>query len=139
MRWSYSAPEQKLFIFDGRTSWLYVPEDHQATVHTITDAERRDLPFLVLTDAAALERLFVVRESRVGSEIISQLAPRSGRGVVRSLSITTSAADGRIHRLEYTDADGNHTVIEFSRFQPDRPAADAFTFTAPKGVEVIRN
>src|ERR1700730_2349157 len=32
MRWSYSSPEEKLFVFDGERSWFYVPEEKQVTV-----------------------------------------------------------------------------------------------------------
>ena len=32
MRWSYTRPEEKLFVFDGSRSWFYVPADKQVTV-----------------------------------------------------------------------------------------------------------
>src|ERR671926_760356 len=52
MRWSYSRPEQKLFVFDGSRSWFYFPADKQVTVADL-DAERRaELPFLIIGDPA---------------------------------------------------------------------------------------
>ena len=38
MRWCYTAPEPKLFVFDGSKSWFYVPGDKQVTVAGIDDA-----------------------------------------------------------------------------------------------------
>ena len=31
MRWEYLAPEQNLFLVDGKTAWFYVPADHTVT------------------------------------------------------------------------------------------------------------
>src|SRR5260370_16937344 len=31
MRWDYQAPEQNVFLVDGKTAWFYVPADHTAT------------------------------------------------------------------------------------------------------------
>src|ERR1043165_5614693 len=43
MRWSYSSPEPKQFVFDGSRSWFYVPGDKQVTVGSINDARKREL------------------------------------------------------------------------------------------------
>jgi outer membrane lipoprotein carrier protein len=31
MRWDYEAPENNLFLVDGKTAWFYVPADHTVT------------------------------------------------------------------------------------------------------------
>src|SRR5882762_6026432 len=31
MRWEYGAPEENLFLVDGKTAWFYVPADHSVT------------------------------------------------------------------------------------------------------------
>jgi outer membrane lipoprotein-sorting protein len=31
MRWEYAAPENNLFLIDGKMAWFYVPADHTAT------------------------------------------------------------------------------------------------------------
>ena len=41
MRWSYTAPEAKLFVFDGTKSWFYVPADRQVTVGVIDGSPRK--------------------------------------------------------------------------------------------------
>src|SRR5437763_565183 len=46
MRWSYARPEEKLFVFDGRRSWFYVPSDKQVTVTNLDAQRRSELPFL---------------------------------------------------------------------------------------------
>ncbi len=31
MRWEYAAPENNLFLIDGKMAWFYVPADHTVT------------------------------------------------------------------------------------------------------------
>ena len=40
MRWTYASPEKKTFVFDGTTSWFYVPTDRQVMINQLTEAER---------------------------------------------------------------------------------------------------
>src|SRR5438132_14108377 len=48
MRWTYTKPEEKVFVFDGNRSWFYVAADKQVTVATIDDRRRSELPFLLI-------------------------------------------------------------------------------------------
>ena len=138
MRWSYSTPEKKLFVFDGTRSWFYVPDDRQVTVADIDDRRRAELPFLFLGNAAARDRHFVVQEKTRGSKITTTLQARSQSAIVRSVSVVSDAATHRIESISYADRDGNRTVFSFSGYHPARTAADTFQFSAPAGVQVIR-
>ncbi|HUJ16224.1 MAG TPA: outer membrane lipoprotein carrier protein LolA, partial [Thermoanaerobaculia bacterium] len=55
MRWTYTTPEEKVFVFDGTNSWFYVAADKQVTTATIDDRRRGELPFLLIGDPAARE------------------------------------------------------------------------------------
>lgn len=137
MRWSYASPEEKLFVFDGNRSWFYVPADRQVTVAAITDERKRDLPFLLIGDPAARERAFIVKESAHGSSIATTLEPRDSAAMIRAVTITTSASDHVIQRIEYTDREGNHTAFEFTGYHPRSATAEMFRFTPPAGVQVV--
>jgi len=137
MRWSYSSPEQKLFVYDGNKSWFYVPADKQVTVAAIDAQRRRDLPFLVIGDPAAREKAFTVREQPRGSSIVTTLTPRDAHGLLAAIVVTSSASTHLIESVEYTDRQGNRTVFELSGYHPAAPAPDAFRFTPPAGVQQI--
>lgn len=138
MKWSYTSPERKLFVFDGTTSWFYVPGDRQVTTGRVTDARKREIPFLLIGDPAARQKHFEVREVKRGRSVVTTLKPRDGASIVRSVDVTTSASTHRIERIEYVDRDGNRTSFELSGYKARTLAADAFRFTPPAGVEVIR-
>ena len=137
MRWSYSRPEQKLFVFDGNRSWFYVPADKQVTVATLDGQKRRDLPFLLIGDPASRNRSFAVKEQARGGNVITTLQPRDGSGLLRSIAITSSASTHLIQSVEYTDREGNRTVFELSGYHPASASSDTFRFTPPAGVQTV--
>jgi chaperone LolA len=137
MRWSYTAPESKLFVFDGTKSWFYVPADKQVTVGTIDDARKRELPFLLVGDPAARDKFFIVRETQRGGSIVTTLQPRDRGGMVRDVTVTASATDHTITRIDYGDREGNRTSFELSGYHAAAWGAETFHFTPPAGTQVV--
>lgn len=137
MRWSYSKPEQKLFVFDGTSSWFYVPGDKQVTVGRVTDARKRELPFLLLGDPVARDRAFIVRQQNRGGAIVTTLQPRDKGSIVKTVTVTIAPSTNLIQRIEYADRDGNRTSFDFSGYHRRAASADTFRFSAPAGVQVI--
>ncbi len=138
MRWSYTSPEEKLFVFDGTNSWFYVPADKQVTTGRITDARRKELPFLLLGDPSARDRVFVVKQQNRGGNVVTTLQPRDKGSIIRSVTVTIAPATHLIQRIDYTDRDGNQTSFSFSGYHRRTASAGTFTFAPPAGVQVIR-
>ena len=138
MRWSYSSPEEKVFVFDGSNSWFYVPGDKQVTTGRVTDARRKELPFLLLGDAAARDRVFVVKQQNRGGNVVTTLQPRDKSSIIRSVTVTIAPSTHLIQRIDYTDRDGNQTSFSFSGYHRRAAPAATFTFAPPAGVQVIR-
>ena len=136
MRWSYSRPEAKLFVFDGSHSWFYVPGDKQVTVTTLDASRRSELPFLLIGDPAARDKNFVVKESVRGLSMIVTLQPRSASAMIRSI-VVVIADTNLIQRVDYTDREGNQTSFTLSGFHKRAVSNDLFHFTAPAGVQVV--
>lgn len=137
MRWSYAKPEAKLFVFDGTRSWFYIPGDRQVTVGKLDDARKRELPFLLVGDAAARAKFFVVREQQKGGSVVTTLQPRDANAMIRDIAITTSTATHQIQRIDYADREGNRTSFELTGYHPKAAPADSFRFDPPAGVQVI--
>ena len=138
MRWSYSRPEAKLFVFDGSHSWFYVPGDKQVTVTTLDASRRSELPFLLVGDPAARDKNFVVKESKRGLSMIVTLQPRSASAMIRRI-VVVIADTNLIQRIDYTDREGNQTAFDFSNYRAGAVHPDAFKFTPPAGVQVIKS
>jgi chaperone LolA len=138
MRWTYTTPEQKLFVFDGTNSWFYVPADKQVMVGRVTDARKRELPFLLLGDPAARDRHFIVKQQKRDGRIVATLQPRDAAAAIRTVTVTISPSNHLIQRIDYTDRDGNQTSFQFSGYHRRAASAGTFTFAPPAGVQVIR-
>lgn len=139
MRWSYLSPEQKVFVFDGDNSWLYIASEKQVTQTTLSEHQRSELPFLMIADPAARDRHFVVHEKMRGGTVVTTLQPRAFSGMIRHVTITIDAATHTIQRLVYGDREGNETVFDFSGFTKRSVAADFFHFTPPPGVVLVED
>jgi chaperone LolA len=137
MRWSYTAPEKKVFVFDGTNSWFYVPADKQVTTGRVTEARKRELPFLLIGDPVARDRAFVVKQQNRGGKIVTTLQPRDKSSIMRSVTVTIAPSTNLIQSIDYTDRDGNSTSFHFSGYHKRAASADTFRFSAPAGVQVI--
>ncbi|HSP34138.1 MAG TPA: outer membrane lipoprotein chaperone LolA [Thermoanaerobaculia bacterium] len=138
MRWTYTSPESKTFVFDGAQSWFYVPSDKQVIVTTITDQTRSELPFLALGDAATREKYFTISEQGHGATNMVSLTQKRPVSLIHTVNIETDAVTHRINSIDYTDRDGNKTVFVFSKYRPAKIDGGTFTFAAPQGVQVVR-
>jgi chaperone LolA len=138
MRWSYKSPEEKVFVFDGTSSWFYVPADKQVTLGRVTEARKRELPFLLLGDPAARDRAFIVKQQKSKGAVVTTLQPRDRAAMVRNVRVSINPATHLIQRIEYTDREGNQTSFDFSGYHPRALSAATFTFTPPAGVQVVR-
>jgi outer membrane lipoprotein carrier protein len=136
MRWQYTSPEEKVFVFDGRTSWLYVPAERQVSVHELTDSERSQLPFLLLENAETARRDFDLGSSRKGGAIQLSLTPKNN-AQIRSMVLSLDPESKRIRALEYADVEGNVTRFEFEGFRKTAKDPAQFRFDAPAGVESV--
>ena len=137
MRWTYTSPEQKTFVFDGTSSWFYVPADKQVTTGRVTEARKRELPFLLIGDPVARDRAFVVKQQNRGGKIVTTLQPRDKSSIMRGVTVTIAPATNLIESIQYTDRDGNSTSFSFSGYHKRAAGADTFRFAAPAGVQVI--
>ncbi len=137
MRWTYTRPEEKVFVFDGNQSWFYVAADKQVTVATVDDRRKSELPFLLIGDPAARDRLFKVSESNRRDSVVVRFEPRNRAAAIRNVTLSIAPSTHLIQRLEYSDREGNRTAFDFSGFHRRPISPDLFRFTPPPGVEVV--
>ena len=58
MRWTYTSPEKKEFVSDGRKLYSYVPEDRQVVVSAVPPADEASSPALFLAGKGDILRDF---------------------------------------------------------------------------------
>ena len=58
MRWEYAAPENNLFLIDGKMAWFYVPGDHTVTRVPAKQSTDWRTPLALLAGETKVSRVF---------------------------------------------------------------------------------
>jgi outer membrane lipoprotein carrier protein len=144
MRWEYRNPEEKLFIADGRETFLYVPADRQVTVQAFSAAEMRSTPLEFLLGSVDIDRSFAVsweNELKPGAQgtYLVRLTPRSTDAEYSYLVVEVDQKNYDLKRIVIREPGGNTSEFVFTDLRTNVKVDDSlFKFKAPEGVETIR-
>jgi len=138
MRWQYSNPPGKLFVSDGKTFYLYTPDNHRVERTRVKESEDWRAPLAFLLGRLDFERdfkRFLVRPEGAATWIVAE--PRSDRLAYTQVGFLVNSSF-EILRLEITGQD--RSVMEY-RFEAERlnpPLEEGlFRFQPPAGAEVV--
>jgi outer membrane lipoprotein carrier protein len=157
-RWEYDQPTPQEIVSNGKTLWVYVPENRQVIQSDIEASAqpRADDPLAFLTGLGNLSRDFQIawaspNRDAQGNPVL-ELRPRQASAMLQKLvvvvsrdavaELTRSGKPGSSFPILSTtvyDPSDNSTRIEFSGVRVNRRLPDSFfDFVPPKGVEVVR-
>lgn len=140
MRWTYTSPEKKEFISDGRQIYSYVPADKQVHVAAMPEGGGDTSAALFLAGRGDLTRDFT-------AEVIGQdagtwslkLTPRRRQQDFDTLTLVVDRQSMQIRSLVATDQQGGTSTFLFSNYRENIGLADSrFAFTPPRGVRIVR-
>jgi len=157
-RWEYDQPTTQEIVSNGRTMWVYLPENRQViqTELDIVNQSRPDDPLTFLTGLGNLSRDFqiawAVPNQDVEGNYVLELRPRRVSPMINRLlvvvdrdavfDLTRRGETGGIFPILSTtvyDPSDNSTIIEFSDIRVNRGISSTFfDFILPAGVEVVR-
>ena len=142
MRWTYTTPEEKLFVSDGVKVYSYIRQDKQVIVSTVPKDDTASAPALFLAGKGNLVRDFT--SSRVEAPAGSapgttalKLVPKTPQPDYDWLILLV---DGTLtlRGLISTDAQGGTSTFSFANLKENIGLADKeFTFQMPRGVDVV--
>jgi outer membrane lipoprotein carrier protein len=144
MRWEYRDPEEKLFVANGKESFLYVPQDHQVTVQSFSASDMHNTPLEFLLGSGKISQSFNVSwEKSYGagaeSSFLMRLTPRSSDAGYSFLVLELNGATYDIQRMVIHEQTGNTSEFLFTNVMTNVAVDNKqFQFKKPKGAEVIR-
>lgn len=144
MRWEYRQPEEKLFVADGRETFLYTPEDRQVLVSRFTAEELQSTPLQFLLGRGRIRDSYEVSveaESRPKLEgtVVLRLVPRSSDSSYSWIEIECDERSYELRRLTVREPSGNTSEFLLTNVSTNIRVDDRrFRFSIPEGVEVIR-
>ena len=138
MRWSYDAPNGKLFVLDGRYAWFYTPGDAQVSRAPAKQLDDMRSPLrLLLGHTQLAKELDNLTTAPDGANFRISGVPKGMTQRVRLLTLTVTST-GAIARMKLEETDGATTEFNFTQMEEDIPLpASDFTFTPPHGVPIV--
>lgn len=141
MHWSYTRPEVKEIVADGRILYTYIKADRVCYVSDLPAGDSAPTALLFLTGRGDLMRDFksVLSPTQSATEWRLQLTPIKKEADFTQLTIGVDPKSLKMMTLESIDADGGKSTFTFVNLRENTSVPDKeFFFTPPKGVDVIR-
>ena len=139
MRWTYSQPEGKLFVLDGKYGYFYSPGDTEVQRVPVKKLDDMRSPLRLLLGHAKLEDELTglaIASGADGTYVLTGV-PKGMEKRVAAFSVTATA-EGVIRSMKVEETDGITNAFAFADEKPDAAAPDAeFVFNAPVGVKVV--
>lgn len=156
-RWDYRLPSVQEILSDGRTLWVYVPENQQVIESDVSrlNEDQSENPVTFLSGLENLSRDFVIAwgpeqmDDKGNYQLL--LRPRKESQLVAQMQVVVSQKAVNQWRQKHktgsifpitatlvTDVQGNRTEIEFFKIKMNlNLPADLFTFVVPAGVDRV--
>src|SRR5262249_6984101 len=139
MRWTYKAPEDKLFVSDGRKIYFYVPADRQVTVSTMPSEDKASTPILFLVGKGNLIADFAVSYADdtpglPADSVALKLVPKTRTPDYDSLVLIVDRRTLALRMLIAHDAQSGTSTFTFVNLKENVGLSDSqFTFSIPRG------
>lgn len=136
-RFVYEKPYKQTIVSDGTTVWLHDEDLNQVTIRKLGDTVNEQ-PLALLLDPAAADRLFDMKALESSGSIgFVEAKPKKADAAFADLRVAMVALQPR--ELTWRDALQNVNTIRFTELSKNsKLAADAFSFTPPKGADVLK-
>ncbi len=138
-RWDYDQPDIVLIISDGKTLWIYQPEDKQVMVDRTFRRRMKRFPYTFLKGMGNLERDFTARVLRQTGETVTLiLNPKRPIKEIKAMEVTFNPHTFLIHRISWTSSQGVKTIISFKDIDITSKIPESiFRFEPPPGVDIV--
>jgi outer membrane lipoprotein carrier protein len=140
MRWEYEKPEHQIIITNAERLWIYRPQDNQVIVGKAPDFLAGGKGAGFLADIKILRRKFdiSVAPSDADEFHVLKLVPIEKTIDVERILLYVSKATYMVQRVITYNTYGDETLIDLVNSRFDQvPDLSLFTFTIPKGTDVV--
>jgi len=135
MRWEYQQPDPQFFISNGKTLWVYSPEDNNVIIG------EHPSNFDFLTDMSIFREKYntsIVDKNQKG-QIKIELVTKEEDANIGKIYLIVEEKSSLITEIISFNANDDETKIKFSNYSFDPNLDDSmFNFKIPEGTDIIR-
>jgi len=138
MRWDYSSPSGKIFLADGKDTWLYTPDDHRVMKSSLKASEDMRAPLAFLLGKLDFQKDFQSFQLHSeGSDSWIAAKPKSQNMPFAQVDFLATP-DGQIHKVRVTYQDLSKMELSFSNEQLNVLVAPGlFVFHPAPDAEIV--
>jgi len=135
-RWTYDKPYEQIIVGDGKKLWIYDKELNQVTRRNL-DKALGSSPAALLAGADDVDRFFSLNAVGVKNKLDwLEVRPYDQDSLFEKVRM--GFRGNMLEIMELHDHFGQKTTIKFSNLQRNpRSAPDLYTFTVPKGADLV--
>ena len=138
MRWEYQEPETHEIITNGKTLWIFRPEDNQVVQGDARTFFKAGAGGAFLSDIRLVREDFTItleRNDNGFAELL--LIPKQKNPEISSIKIRIFQDSFNIDRVETTNVYGDTTTLEFMDIEFRKLPPSLFDFIVPKGTDLL--
>jgi outer membrane lipoprotein carrier protein len=140
MRWEYETPDRQMIITDGKTLWVFRPDDNQVMIGKAPSFFKGGKGFSFLSDMKVIKQQFnmvLEKETQEGFFIL-KLNPREKTYDIVEIYLWISRKTFDVVRILTYNSYGDETRIVFNNIQLKQKLDDSlFSFEISEGMEVL--
>jgi outer membrane lipoprotein carrier protein len=141
MRWEYVLPEKQTIITDGKSLWIYRPDDNQVMVGKAPEFFKGGKGATFLSDIRQLRKSFSIQLQPPESADYHRLrlVPKKASPELVDVVLSVSQSNFQVDQVITHNRYGDETLIVLNNYQFNLNPKDAlFQFQVPQGVDVVQ-
>lgn len=140
-RWDYDFPEMVLIVSDGKTLWIYQPEDKQVMIDPYFGKKMKRFPYTFLNGMQHLHEDFNAKILEETPDTVTlELVPIRPLKEIKTMTLTFNKKTLLIQKIVWISLQEIKTVISFDDIDITSKIPDSvFHFEPPEGVDIIKS
>lgn len=141
MDWSYIEPTPQRFVTDGSTVWYYEPGVNQLTIGSIGNTFSSDVPVSFLLGIGDLSESFTEEKvCKNDKGVLITLSPKKQDQNIKTFLLLVDEKNYLPIGVRLVDSGDTSTEFIFKNNNANVSfSTDEFTFSPPKGVDIVYN
>jgi len=138
MKWQYLEPQHHEIITNGKSLWIYRPEENQVMQGDASQFFQSGAGGAFLSDISLIRKNFIINVKEVTENYVEiNLTAKQKTQDISSIVIRISQKTSEIKRVVTYNPYDDTTLFAFDSIQFKKINPDVFEFTIPKGIDII--
>ncbi len=138
MKWQYLTPQHHEIITDGKSLWIYRPEENQVMLGDASQFFKSGAGAAFLSDISLIRKNFVINLKKVTADFVEiDLTAKNKQEDISLIVIRISQKTSEIVRVVTHNPYDDTTLFELNniQFKPFDP--EFFTFKIPDNIDIL--